>query len=226
MFFRKDYAKPGPGIDPDEPEKTGFARFVEILTLECVTLVKLNLLVLLCCVPVVTLPPALYAMNQVVRKMMLDEPVTCFLDFRRAFRRFWKRGWAAFALTALPLGMSALGVVFYVPRALENPLIMGPVAVCMLVLLLTLLASPCLYGVLSTGRGVKESLRMALLLGVGKPLRPAVAALCVYGITLGAVLAFPISLIYFLLIGFSAPCFLGNFFLRTLLRDYCPPVEP
>ena len=88
MFFRKDYAKPGPGIDPDEPEKTGFARFVEILTLECVTLVKLNLLVLLCCVPVVTLPPALYAMNQVVRKMMLDEPVTCFLDFRRAFRRF------------------------------------------------------------------------------------------------------------------------------------------
>ena len=43
MFFRKDYATPGPGIDPNAPEKTGTARFVEILSLECPTLFKLNL---------------------------------------------------------------------------------------------------------------------------------------------------------------------------------------
>ena len=51
MFFRKNYAAPGPGIDPDEPEKTGMARFAEILSLECTTLLKLNLLLLLCAVP-------------------------------------------------------------------------------------------------------------------------------------------------------------------------------
>ena len=82
MFFRKNYAAPGPGIDPDEPEKTGMARFAEILSLECTTLLKLNLLLLLCAVPVVTLPPALYAMHCVVRKMILDQPVDCFYDFK------------------------------------------------------------------------------------------------------------------------------------------------
>lgn len=225
MFFRKNYAEPGPGVDPDAPEKTGPARFLEILQLECVTLVKLNLLVLACCIPVITLPPALFAMHQVVRKMMLDEPVVCFVDFRRSFRKDWKRGYAAFFFQVLPLVLSAMGLVFYVPRAMENPLILGPVAVCLLVLALTLLVSPCLYGVLGTGRPLKESLRMALLLGVGKPLRSAAAALSVYGLTLTAVLAFPISLIYVILLGFSAPCFLGSFFLRTLLRDYCPPLD-
>ena len=30
MFFRKDYAAPGPGVDPDEPEKTGLARLGQI----------------------------------------------------------------------------------------------------------------------------------------------------------------------------------------------------
>lgn len=51
MFFRKDYAAPGPGIDPDEPEKTGVSRLVEIFSIECVTLVKLNLLFILSCLP-------------------------------------------------------------------------------------------------------------------------------------------------------------------------------
>ena len=54
MFFRKDYAAPGPGIDPNAPEKTGFARFLEILQIECATLVKLNLLFLATCLPVAT----------------------------------------------------------------------------------------------------------------------------------------------------------------------------
>ena len=117
MFFRKDYAKPGPGIDPDAPEKTGLARFVEILQLECVTLVKLNLLFVISCVPVVTIPPALFAMNHVVRKMVLDEPVNCFYDYRTAFRKGWKRGYAAFCLTGLPLIFGGVGGLFYLAQA-------------------------------------------------------------------------------------------------------------
>ena len=225
VFFRKDYATPGPGIDPDAPEKTGIARVVEILQIECVTLGKLNLLVLVCCLTVVMLPPAIFAMNQVVRKMMLDEPVTCFYDFRTAFKRDWKRGYAAFLLTVLPLLCGCCGVLFYLPRAVENPLLLGPLAVCLAAVLVVLLASPYFYGVLSTGRSVKESLRMALLLAAGKPLRGVLAAVCVYGMALAAVLEFPISLVYMIVLGFSGPCFLANFFLRTVLRDYCPPVE-
>ena len=121
MFFRKDYAAPGPGVDPDEPEKTGAARLVEILSLECGTLVKLNLLFLVSCLPVVTIPPAIFAMNQVTRMMILDRPVLCWYHYKTAFRRFWRRGYAAFAAVMAPLVFSGCGVWFYLGRAAADP---------------------------------------------------------------------------------------------------------
>ena len=46
VFFHHDYSTPGPGVAPDAPEKTGFARFFEIVQLECMSLLKLNLAIL------------------------------------------------------------------------------------------------------------------------------------------------------------------------------------
>lgn len=222
MFFRHDYATPGPGIDPNAPEKTGFARFFEIVQLECVTLVKLNLLFLVSCVPIITIPPALFAMNQVVRKMVLDQPVLCFYDYRTAFRKFFQVSYAAFLLTALPLVCAGFGLIFYLNRAAANLLFLLPFAVCSTIFLVTFLTAICLYGFLSTGRTLPESVRLALLFGLGKPFRPILAALSCYGPLLAAVLAFPISGLYLLLIGFSVPCLLGNFFLRTVLKPFSP----
>lgn len=220
MFFRKDYAAPGPGIDPNEPEKTGLARFLEILSLECGTLLKLNLLFLLCSLPVVTLPPVLYAMHCVVRKMILDQPVDCFYDFKAALRKHWRRGYAAFFLVALPLVLSGFGVWFYLGRALAGPLFFLPFMLCSTVFLVTLLASPYFYGFLTTKPTVKEALRLSVLLGVGRPARALLAVLSVYGTLTIAILEFPISAVYLLFIGFSIPCLLGNFFIRTILIQF------
>lgn len=220
MFFKKDYATPGPGLDPNAPEKTGMARFVEILTLECATLVKLNLLFLLSCIPVVTIPPAVFAMNHVVRKMILDQPVLCFYHYRTAFQKYWKRGYAGFFLTALPLAVSGVGVWFYLSRAMVQPLFLAPFVLCSTVFLVTILASAYFYGLLTTRHSIRESVRLSLILGVGKPARAVLAALAVYGTLTVAVLEFPISAIYLLLIGFSAPCLTANFFIRTVLKQF------
>lgn len=217
MFFRKDYAAPGPGVDPGEPEKTGVARLAQILSIECVTLVKLNLLFLASCVPLVTIPPAAFAMNQVVRMMVLDQPVTCFYCYRTAFRKHWKRGCAAFFAVAVPLVLSGCGMWFYLSRAVRQPVLFLPFMLCSTVFLLTLLASVYLYGLLTTGRSFRECLRLSVILGAARPLRAALAVLSVYGSLAAAVLEFPLSLIYLLLIGFSVPCLLGSFFIRTVL---------
>ena len=224
MFFRQDYAAPGPGVDPDAPEKTGLARFAEILQLECFTLLKLNLLFLASCLPVVTIPPAVYAMTAVVRRMVLDRPVDCFYHYRTAFRTHWKRAYAAFFLTALPLAASGFGAWFYFSRAMMHPLLLAPFTLCSTVFLAAMLASPYFYGILTTGRTVRESLRLALLLGVGKPLRAVLAALSVYGTLTAAILEIPLSLIYLLAMGFSVPCLLSSFFIRTVLKRFCPEV--
>ena len=106
VFFHHDYSTPGPGVAPDAPEKTGFARFFEIVQLECMSLLKLNLLFLLSALPVVTIPPALFAMNQVVRRMVLDQPVDCFYHYRQAFRRYWRVSYPAFLTVAAALVLS------------------------------------------------------------------------------------------------------------------------
>lgn len=91
---------------------------------------------------------------------------------------------------------------------------------CSTVLLLTLLASAYLYGLLTTERSFRECLRLSLLLGAGRPLRGLLAALAVYGSLAAAVLEFPLSGIYLILVGFSLPCLLGGFFVRTELRRF------
>lgn len=225
MFFRRDYSTPGPGISKDEPEKTGPARLLQIVQLEAGSILLLNLLFLACCIPVVTIPPALFAMNQVIRKMMLDRPVLCFYDFRTAFRTGWRQAYAAFFLTALPLGLGLWGAWFYLLQAATSPVMFAPFLVCSTVALVTLLCGGCLYGALGAGMRLRPALRLALALGVGRPLRPILAAVVGYGLLLLGILQLPISLIYVLALGFSLPCLLANFFLRTLLRDYCPIPE-
>lgn len=226
MFFRRDYSTPGPGIEKDAPEKTGAARFVEILQLECVTLFQLNLLFLLTCLPVVTIPLALFAMNQVVRRMVLDQPVLLLHHYTTALRRDWRRAYLAFFLTALPMGCSLWGAWFYLGYAGEKPVFFLPFLLCSTVFLAVTLASGCLYGLLGAGKGVGEAIRLSLLLGIGRPARPALAALIWYGGLIAAILAFPLSAPYLLLIGFSVPCLLSGFYLRTVLKPYCPAGEP
>ena len=57
--------------------------------------------------------------------------------------------------------------------------------------------------------------------GVKGAVRAALAALSVYGSRVFAVLFLPLSAIYLLLIGFSVPCLLGGFFIRTVLKPLC-----
>jgi uncharacterized membrane protein YesL len=226
VLFRKDYAKPGPGIDPDEPEKTGFSRFFQILQIEYSSLVKLNLLFLLCCLPIVTIPPALFAMNYVVRRMVLDQPVDCVYHFRTAFRQNWKRSYAPFLLVVLVLLCSGGGALFYLRYAESNPLCFLPFVLCSTVFLVTLLASTYFYGLLVDGGSLKEALRLSVLLGVGRPLRAIVAILIGYGLLVAGILAFPISIVYLVFIGFSLPCLLCGFYVRTVLKPYYhKPVE-
>ena len=47
-------------------------------------------------------------------------------------------------------------------------LFLAPFVLCSTVFLTTLLASACLYGILSNGMDIRQPVRMALLLGSGK----------------------------------------------------------
>lgn len=219
MFVQSRFDPPDPTGGENLPEKTGAARFFEILGDECAHLLLINILFFLTCVPVVTIPAALFALHRSTRKMTLDYLVRAS-HYMDAFRRSWKQGYIAFGLTALPLAVSGTGAWFYLRQAEEQVLFFLPFLLCSTIFLITLLSSVHLYALLDMGYGTRDALRLAPLLGVGKPLRTVLAVVCCYGLPLAAVLALPISLAYLLLIGVSLPDLLGHFFLRTVWKQH------
>lgn len=223
MFFKSDYhdlLPPESETGGALPEKTGARRLFELLALNCGAILKTNLLFLLFCVPVVTIPLSIFALNRAMLRIALDQPVKCFQIYTETFRRYWKQSCLAFLLTAVPLVCGGYGMWFYITRVASAPLLFLPFLVCSTIFLAALLSSGCLYGLLAGGRTLKEALRLAPLLGIARPQRTVPAALLGYGFLSVGVLAFPISGMYLLLIGFSFPCFLGNFFLRVILSPY------
>ena len=53
-----NYSKPGPGVDKDGPQKKRFFYFFELFGRKFWKLIELNLLYLVCCIPIVTIGPA------------------------------------------------------------------------------------------------------------------------------------------------------------------------
>ena len=225
MFFKSDYRDlmpPGSGPETDDPfpGKKGPRLFFTFLALNCGAVLKANLLFLLTCVPVVTIPVGILAMNRVMYRIMMDLPVKCLQVYGETFRRNRKESYLAFLVTAFPLVCAGYGMWFYLKRIVSTPLFFLPFLVCSTIFLVMLLSSGCLYGLLAAGKNLKEALRLAVLLGIAKPLRTVPAALCCYGLPLLAVLALPFSGMFLLLIGFSLPCMIGSFLLRIVLKPY------
>ena len=202
MFFQEDYTAQEP--EENLAEKTGGRRFLWVLGQETAAVLKLNLLFLLCCLPVVTIPPALLALHRSVWTLAAG-PARAEL-FWGCVRREWRRAWSAFLLTALPLVCGGYGLVFYLRLAQGNWLLYLPFMLCSTVFFVTLLAAAYLWGMLGLGRPLDRSaVRRALAMGLGRPLRAA-AVWAYWALPLLlAYLLFPLSGLYLLLIGLSVP---------------------
>lgn len=90
-FLIPDYSKAGAGIDKNAPKKTGIPLLIETLSREFTTLFKLNFICIICCIPIVTIGPAMGALTSVTLKMVEDKPVDWFYDFKEAFKKNWKQ---------------------------------------------------------------------------------------------------------------------------------------
>lgn len=224
MFFSNNQFDQEPEGD-ELPEEAGMKRFWQIILDHCVAIVKLNLLFLVSSLLVVTIPPALFATLQVVHNMVRDEPVKCWRDYKAAFKSDWKRGYCAFFATILPILVGGYGTFFYLRNMGQNYLLIVPFALCACMFWIITLASTYLYGLMTAGMPWKEAVRTALFLALAKPLRAFLAALCWYGLPAAAILFFPLSGAYLLLIGITLPLLLGSFYTRTVLKQFCSGPE-
>lgn len=207
-----NYARPGPGIPKDAPPKKGLALFFDVLSREFFELVKLNLLYLLFCVPVFTIPAATTAMCRIALTMLRDRNHFLWHDFFAAFKREFK--WST--LLGLPLLALILlcggALRFYAAAALSSPAWSIPLLAAGALLLLFLCAALYLFPMLAlVDLPPRQALRNALLLAL-LCLPRNLLALAVIGVLQLLLLAtLPMSLIYLPLIGCSLSCLIACF---------------
>lgn len=115
MFFN-NYNKVGPGIPKNMPKKKGVALFFDILKREFWSIIGLNLLFLICSIPVVTIGASYAALNHVVVKMIRDEPVEVIYEFKRGLKLNYKQGTMLTLLFTLIMVCCAFSYFFYMER--------------------------------------------------------------------------------------------------------------
>lgn len=117
-------------IDRNAPPKRGLALFVDVVLREWWELMKLNLLLVLFCLPIITIPAALAGTVRITTTMVRDENHYLWRDFWNTFRTEFVRatllGWGAIALIAIGLGSAVAygrampdGVWFAIPAVVS-----------------------------------------------------------------------------------------------------------
>ncbi len=91
FFGFGNYEKAGIGIAKNSSPKSRIKLFFEILGVRIWKLFTLNMIFTLCCIPVITIGPALAGMTKVLKNYSIDKNAFVWSDFKDAFKKnFWK----------------------------------------------------------------------------------------------------------------------------------------
>lgn len=177
---------------------------MDMLWREFFELLKLNLLFVLSCVPIITIPAALTAMHRITSVMVRDENHFLWPDYWKAFRRdFWKSLGGGAAIAAV-MALFVLSTVFYYNLMQVNKVFVLLAGFAACVVLLTLCVSFYFFPMLAMvdlplGALLKNS--MALVFGnIGKTILALLLFVLLIGLGVGLL---PYSFIFAALIMFS-----------------------
>lgn len=201
-------------FDLDNPLMRGLAKAADI--------VVLNILFLLCCIPVVTAGAALSALYAMTLKMVRNEEPPIVKGFLRSFRENLRQGIFFGVLFTLAAGAILLNLLLF--RDITAGVVQMVKTACVAVGFL--LAAIGLYVFPMTGRfqmRAGEIFRNAVLISVTQ-LPKTVAMLLLY--VFSAILAFWseitlfVAMTVFLVFGFALLAYVRSFILRSIFSRY------
>ena len=198
--------KDRPDIPKDAPKPLPHIKVLTTLWREFWNLIKLNLLFLLSCIPIVTIPAALTAMSRITCTMVRDENFFLWNDYWKAFKRDFWRSLLVGIVAAFLLFIFSVSLVFYyrLAGAVDKLfLLIAAFSVCLV--LIALLASCYFFPMLAlVDLPVRKLVVNSLVMVFGCFKRSLLAFLwfVLFFVLLGIGLL-PTSVIYLAVIGFS-----------------------
>lgn len=196
------------------------SKLTQVLTQSSLDLFRINLLTCLAMIPVVTIPAALCAMNEMAGRMVQDEGASP--------RRFWAsvkghllRGIPVFLLACVLPWVAAGAAFLYAGMTGEQGLFFVPCVICLLMCLVSLLTSAYLFP-LSAAMPLKQAIPASVGLALARPGRALVCGVLNHGLMFLAIAFLPLSGPYFLLGGLAFPCLVGQFLVRENVQLILP----
>jgi uncharacterized membrane protein YesL len=166
----------GPGVPRHAAPKEGLALLGAVVVREWWTLIELNLLYVLFCLPLVTIPAAQVAATRVVALMLADRNVYLLRDFWETFRARFRRATAFGLLAFAVLGIAVYAAVVFLQAARTELLFALPLAVSGATAVFVAIAAAYGFALLAMGElPLGAVIRLSLLGALARPLPPLAA---------------------------------------------------
>ncbi|WMJ23128.1 DUF624 domain-containing protein [Paludicola sp. MB14-C6] len=115
-----NFTKPGKGIKKGADEKKRFFQFFDLYFRKFGSLIKLNLIFILFCLPIFTIGPATAGMMKVIRYYNEGKPVFLFSDFWDAFKQNFGQSFLMSIVNGIIASACYTSLVFYYGKMLNS----------------------------------------------------------------------------------------------------------
>ncbi len=208
-------------IDKNAPPKTGAALFFDVFGREWWELAKLNLMIVIFSLPLITIPATIVAAMRITTTMIRDENHYLWRDFWETFRAEFVRasllGWVTMAGAAL--GVAA--VVMYGRAIGDEPLLATAAVISAFgTLLVVLIGSHIATMLVLTDLATIQIIKNACLLAVVWFIPGLVGVFVCAAIWILHIVAYPISVFIPATFGFSFCVFVMTFQSQRALMKY------
>lgn len=195
-------------INPEGRTIQGLSTFI--------TLIVLNVVYIITCLPIVTIGAATAALDEVMIRFSDEESGRPLRDFFPAFARNFARGTAVWFALGVPAALLALGAVFWsVDTSAIGMAAMILSAVFAVYVVVALLYA---FALVATHRAsVGRTLKNALLLPLAEPVR-SLGVLLIPGVLFALAVIMQPFVVVILTIGFSVGAYASAFLFRSVFR--------
>lgn len=194
-WLRARFLQEGPGIPKDAPKKHGLALFGQIVAREAWDLFKLNLMIVVFSLPIITIPATHAAATRICISMVRDENTYLWRDFWQAFCRYFKAATAWGFASAIALGFSGYAAFIYGQLAGVNLAFAAAATLCLTIWILILALTAHLFVLLVEKPNLNsyDLTRRAALATLSRPWHIFTAFAFIAGLWLLHIVFYPVS---------------------------------
>jgi uncharacterized membrane protein YesL len=170
-WLQARFQREGPGIAKDAPRKHGLALFAQIVAREAWDLFKLNVMIVVFSLPIITIPATHAAATRICLSMVRDENTYLFRDFWQAFCGNFVKATAWGGVVAVLLCAFGYAVFIYAQLAINSLVYALAATACLAVWVFIVLLSAYLFTLLvqQPNLSAGDQIRLAALATLSRP---------------------------------------------------------